>query len=703
MTENEFYDQYGKYLNEEQIHAVKTVDGPVLLLAVPGSGKTTTLVTRLGYMVYVRGIAPENILTLTYTVAATKDMSDRFSALFGEDISGNLEFRTINGICAKIIAFYGRSIGKTAFELVTEERQTSKMLSDIYLKHMGEYPTESDIKTVRTLITYAKNMLLSDKEIEKQGRDNNIELLPIFKEYNDTLKSMSLMDYDDQMIYAYKMLRASKELLDHYKKIYRYICVDEAQDTSRIQHLIIGLLAGKDGNLFMVGDEDQSIYGFRAAYPEALLNFEKDHPGAKVLVMDKNYRSNALIVEASDRFIQHNKDRHQKHMIAVKDPGDEINIISLSGRAGQYSYLLKVAENIAHQTAVLYRDNESVLPLVDILERKNVSYRIKSIDMSFFSHRVVTDILNIIRFSFDQSDEELFMKIYYKFQTYLKKNQAEQLCRMADGMDILGVVDDMYSLSGNVRGKCKSLYTHLLNMRDESPLKALNRIERYMGYGEYLDRSGMDAGKLFILKRLAYNEDTLEGFLDRLEYLQNTLKNKKTDYSARFILSTIHSSKGLEYDEVYLMDVCDGVFPGDVPVITSRMSKQDREVFEEERRLFYVAMTRAKNRLNIFKFDAEPSTFISEMAKPKEKKTRLILKKKPIVKSAAENHHAFDEYPSELVIGQKVRQPKYGNGVITDVSLDDDEIPTKFAVLFDGGEERTFMYPFAFTMGMKLL
>ncbi len=702
MTEQEFYDQYGKYLNEEQIRAVKTVDGPVLLLAVPGSGKTTTLVSRLGYMIYVLGIAPENILTLTYTVSATKDMADRFAAMFGVDISGSPQFRTINGICARIITAYGRSIGKTAFELVTEEKQTAKMLSDIYVKHMGEYPTESDIKTVRTLITYSKNMLLSDAEIEKEGRNNNIELLPVFKEYNKTLRELSLMDYDDQMVYAYKMLKSSSELLEYYRNIYRYICVDEAQDTSRIQHLIIGLLSGKSGNLFMVGDEDQSIYGFRAAYPEALLNFEKDHPGAKVLVMDKNYRSNARIVEASDRFIQHNKDRHQKHMPAIKDPGDDINIISLSGRAGQYSYLLKVAENVDHQIAVLYRDNESVLPLVDLLERNNMLYRIKSIDMSFFSHRIVTDIVNIIRFSFDQTDEEIFMKIYFKCQTYLRKPQAEQLCRMADGSDILEAADDMYSLSGNVRGRCKALHTHLVNMRNETPLKALNRIERYMGYGEYLDRSGMDTGKLFILKRIAYNENTLDGFIRRLEYLQDTLKNKKTDYKSGFILSTIHSSKGLEYDEVYLMDVCDGVFPGNVPVINSRMSVEEKKAFEEERRLFYVGMTRAKRKLNIFRFDAEPSTFINEMSKPVEKKVRIAVKKKPKIKNTAENNHSCMDYPSELIIGQKVMQPKYGSGVITDVSVDDDEIPTKFSVLFANGDEKTFMYPFAFTMGMKL-
>ena len=619
MTEEAFFDKYGKRLNDEQKEAVKTVYGPVLLLAVPGSGKTTTLVTRLGYMVYCRDIKPENILTLTYTVAATRDMSERFQKIFGEDISDRLEFRTINGICAKIIATFGKMIGKKPFDLVTEEQQTGKILADSFLKNMGEYPTESDIKTVRTLITYAKNMVLGEKEIERLGKDQNIKLLAMYKEYNKALRSMSLMDYDDQMIYAYKMLTSSKELLQYYQNIYKYICVDEAQDTSKIQHMIINLLTGKDGNLFMVGDEDQSIYGFRAAYPDALLNFEKEHDNAKVLVMDLNYRSNAKIVEVADYFIGHNKERHQKHMKATMTEGEDINFIPLSVRSGQYNYLLKVADSTKHETAVLYRDNESALPLIDILERSAVPYRLKNIDMGFFTHRIVVDIINIIRFAFDQADSDTFMRIYYKFQTYLKKPEAEMLCRIAfeNEIDILSAAEEYEGLNGNVKGKCKAIHTHLKNMRNETPLKALNRIERYMGYGDYIERSGLDAGKLYILKRIAYNEDTLLGFIGRLDYLQEVIKSKATDYSARFILSTIHSSKGLEYDEVYLMDVCDEVFPKEIPGSMTKMDPQERKTLEEERRLFYVGMTRAKDKLNIFKIESEPSTFIKEMTKAK--------------------------------------------------------------------------------------
>ena len=614
MTELEFLDRYTKQLNEQQLEAVQTVEGPVLLLAVPGSGKTTVLVNRLGYMIYCKEIAPENILTLTYTVAATKDMAARFTHIFGEELSGRLEFITINGICAKIIAYYGRMIGKTSFELCSDEKFTGQLLTNIYLNVEKDYPTESDIKGLRTLITYCKNMYLTPDEIKKLGKDNDIDLYRIYELYNAKLKEQSMMDYDDQMIYAYKILKGSQVTLKHFQDIYRYICVDEAQDTSKIQHMIISLLAGRDGNLFMVGDEDQSIYGFRAAYPDALLNFEKEHPGAKVLVMDKNYRSNARIVEAADIFIQHNKERHAKHICATKSAESEINFVSIA-RENQYSYLMKVAENPATRTAVLYRDNESVLPLVDLLERNNVPYNIKSADLTFFSNRVVLDIVNMLRFAFVPMDEELFMKIYFKFQAYIKKTDAIAMCQLAE-TNHSGILDaaELVDMNPHVLGNCRSLRTHFKNMANENPYKAINRIENFMGYGDYLGANNIDTNKIFILKQLAKQEKDIPSFLNRLSVLRQLLMEKKNDPGTKFILSTIHSSKGLEYDSVMLIDVLNGVFPNKVLRQHTKATPQEKKDYEEERRIFYVGMTRAKEHLTIFKYKDRPSSFLKELS-----------------------------------------------------------------------------------------
>ncbi len=712
MTEQEFLDRYGNKLNDEQLTAVRTVEGPVLLLAVPGSGKTTVLVHRLGYMLYVKEIAPESILTLTYTVAATRDMAERFRSLFGEDISERLEFRTINGICAKIISHYGRLIGKTSFDLITDEKLSGKILTDIFVRVMKEYPTESDIKTVRTLITYCKNMMLDTDEIRKLGENEGLELLQIYESYNKELKARSLMDYDDQMIYAYRMLKGSKDLLEFYRDKYRYICVDEAQDTSKVQHMIIALLSGEQGNLFMVGDEDQSIYGFRAAYPEALLHFEKEHPGAKVLVMNRNYRSCAGIVGVADTFIQKNFSRHEKHMKATRDAQSDVSFITLGSRESQYRYLLEMAKDITEQTAVLYRDNESVLPLVDLCLRENVPYRIKSADMAFFTHRVVVDVVNMLRFCLGPYDPELFMKIYFKFQTFLRKPDAENICRIADERHI-GILDaaEYADLGKRVLGNVRALRTHFRNMAGESAYKAISRLDKYMGYGEYLSDNNMDTGKLFILECLAKNEPTIEGFLDRLDVLRQTLTEERPNYRSKLILSTIHSSKGLEYDTVYLMDVINGVLPGKV-INFKKATPKEKQDYEEERRIFYVGMTRAKDNLHILKYSDSPSIFVSEINKSKEapkaekKKTKktvgVLQKPTPLLKKKKAVSDERD-VPENLIIGERISQVRYGEGTIIDVRWDDDDIPTKFTVQFDSGTERIFMYPFAFTTGMKVI
>ena len=638
MTEQDFLNKYGKHLSTQQIEAVKQVEGPVLLLAVPGSGKTTVLVNRLGYMIYAKGIRPENILTLTYTVAATRDMAARFQRLFGEDLSDRLEFRTINGICAKIIAYYGKMIGKTSFQLCSDEKDTGQILTNTYIQVVGEYPTESDIKGIRTLITYCKNMYFGPDEIEKLGKEQDIDLLKIYEIYNNELKNRSLMDYDDQMMYAYRILKGSPVVLDHYRKIYQYICVDEAQDTSKIQHMIISLLAGNNGNLFMVGDEDQSIYGFRAAYPEALLNFEKEHINAKVLVMDKNYRSNAKIVEAADIFIQHNKDRHKKHICATKESHSDVSILKLE-RSKQYEHLLNLAKHLGTKTAILYRDNESVLPLVDLLDRNNVSYNIRNADIGFFTNRVVMDIINTLRFAFVPMDADLFMKIYFKFQTYLSKKDAIAMCQLAE-RNHSGILDaaECIDLNGHVLGNCRSLRTHFKNMAGESPSKAINRIENFMGYGDYLNANNIDTNKIYILKMLAKNEKDIPSFINRLNELRKLIVEKEYDNSSKLVLSTIHSSKGLEYDSVILMDVLNGVFPSKVVRNMAQASLQEKKDFEEERRIFYVGMTRAKENLTILQYKDRASTFIKELS-PTEEKQETVSEVKSYFKAPASSYY----------------------------------------------------------------
>ena len=614
MTLEQFKEQFNIKLNNQQLKAVQSVQNPTLLLAVPGSGKTTVLVTRLGYMIYCLGIEPESILTVTYTVAATNYMRQRFETMFGEQLAARLEFRTINGICSKIINYYGNCIGRKAFDLITEEGFKSKILSLIYQKELNEYPSENDLQTVITLITYIKNMMLSNEEIESLGKKENLPLAEIYKAYCGELRRQSLMDYDDQMVYAYTMLKTTPQVLEYFQNMYQYICVDEAQDTSKIQHKIIEILAMKNKKLFRVGDEDQSIYGCRAAYPEALLSFESTYPEGEILLMEENFRSDGAIVTAADRFIQKNKLRHKKNMKASRGMAKDIRLIEVKTRKSQYSYLTKVAENCNVDTAVLYRDNESIIPVVDMLERSGIDYKIKNADLTFFNHKIVTDIKNIIRFAENPKDTEIFMQIYFKIGTYLSKMGAIEACRISEEKGI-PVIDSALRYGRIPKGTEKSLKamkTHIESILEESAYKAVYRIVNFMGYSAYLERAKIKDGKISILQALAANEKTPEDFLNRLDELAMIIKNKKNNYDCKFTLSTIHSSKGLEYDTVYIMDVKDGVFPEKVVANRKKATDEEIKTYEEERRLYYVAVTRAKNQLCIFDFK-DSSTFNNQL------------------------------------------------------------------------------------------
>ena len=321
--------------------------------------------------------------------------------------------------------------------------------------------------------------LLDVREFDKKS---DIPIGQIYRRYSEIMREQQAMDYDDQMVYAYRILRKYPQILSAVQNTYPYICVDEAQDTSKIQHAIISLIAGKKGNLFMVGDEDQSIYGFRAAYPEALLFFEKEHTGAKVLLMEENFRSDANIVESADRFVRKNPNRHEKSMYAARSAKYPVSEVLLRSRKEQYEYLLKVALNCKKETAVLYRENESALPLIDILERRGVPYQVRMPDPSFFTHHIVQDIENIIRFAFDPYDTEAFMQIYYKISTYLKKADAQMLCMLSKrhGVSVWEALDIAGGIYGGTLKSCRSIQTQMYKLQQDRADAAVFRIEALM-------------------------------------------------------------------------------------------------------------------------------------------------------------------------------------------------------------------------------
>ncbi len=611
MTEQEFTQTHLATFTPQQLAAVKAVEGATLLLAVPGSGKTTVLIHRLGYMVSVCGIDPASILTVTYTVAATEEMKARFAAKFGCEYENRMEFRTINGICQKIIHYYCATYGRQAPELIKESEQ-AKLVSDLYRQIVGEYPTISDVKNLQSAITYIKNMRLSDEQIDAFKSDLP-KIAELYRAYCAELRRRNLMDFDDQMRYALTFLEKRPPVLAHFQDIFRYLCVDESQDTSKIQHDIIKLLASKYGNLFMVGDEDQSIYGFRAAYPEALMNFEKDYEGAKVLLMEQNFRSTVEVVAAANAFVKENRFRREKVIEATRESGLAVQKINALDRTAQYKFLFALAEHCDGDTAILYRNNDSAMPLIDHFERKGIAYNCKKPEEAFFSNRVVGDITDIIHFAHAPTDAELFMRIYYRFDLRIPKKAAETACVVGrrSGKPLLEELASVPDLPSYAKDGVIELAQMMEKLPTDSAVDAIDRIWNRMGYGQYVMNNKLDRGKYAILRMLAANEPSAMALLRRLEELQGIVQMHTNSSANKLTLSTIHSSKGLEYERVYLLDVLDGILPS----ISLEDAESDDEIklYEEERRLYYVAMTRAKDELYLFTCEQSPSAFTAEV------------------------------------------------------------------------------------------
>lgn len=695
MTFEEYKTKY-QYdtLDPQQCAAVQATDGPVLLLAVPGSGKTTTLIARLGYLVYGKGVNAASILTCTYTVAATNEMRERFRAKFGNEYADKMEFRTINGVCARIISMYERQ-GHTAFELIADDSRRYAIMRDIWMADGHAFPAESDLRMMSTALTYVKNQMMTDDEADSvsfNSSEGNISIGPIYRAYKQAMRQNRWMDYDDQMVYALTILKKCPSILQQLQARYQYFCVDEAQDTSKIQHAVIATLAAKSRNIMMVGDEDQSIYGFRAACPQALMDFEKNWPGAKVLLMEQNYRSTPQIVKAADIFIKQNKTRRDKHMSAHQDSGNEIVIQPCASRLKQYTLLANMAEeaNVEQkQTAILYRNNDTALPIIDELNRRGIEYRAKGVDGLFFTSKIVNDIKDFFQLAKHPDDKTAFLHLYYKMDLHMKRTTAS-LNIGGNGQNVFDAyakITDAKIVSPYLQ---KMLRTRKMQLnavaQKDNPAYAIRMLSDDMRYEHYLKDNGIDTFRLDILKMLATKEKTMDSFLARLDALQRIVKEGGNSKTASCTLSTIHSSKGLEYRRVILADVVDGVLPADVSAKADKTQRSNAE--EEERRLFYVGITRAKEELVVIAVNGKESRYVRELNRNiSGSASRQVGFRNPI----AEETKSVDLAPYEP--GRNIRHKTFGTGTITQMQ---DGIAT---IQFKNCGEKKLSVAFAVQMG----
>ena len=575
-------------LSQQQQEAVQRTDGAALLLAVPGSGKTTTLVARVGYMILERGIRPEEILVITFTRNAAEDMRQRFAALFGSDLAARVDFQTINSFCYRVVCYTAHVSGHPKPE---DETERPAILRKLYASMVPEaFTGENEIRELDTEITYIKNMGLTEEEIaERRLSKDIVSVQRIYDAYQQYLKDHHKMDYDDQILYAHTILQKAAPIREHFQARYPYLCVDEAQDTSKMQHEVIRLLAAKHGNLFMVGDEDQSIYGFRAAYPKALLDYPKDWPGGPVMYLETHYRSARAIVGLADRFIQGNSKRYPKKMTAARKEKGGAEVVLIRHRTQQYDWLCRHLAGDA-QTAVLYRNNDSAVPVVYHLQRAGIPFVRKGEPFLFFQHRIVADACRIMQFALHPRDRGLFWNLYYKFSIRITKKAAYKAMHApAEGAadPILYALETSSLLGRSKQQEVTSLRLQFQAMREQN--RAQDAIEAIRTCMHYRDA---ESDKLLLLQCLAKPEETIEDFLERLPAIERMVCKTPPVHreQAPVILSTMHACKGLEYPRVILIDAVDGTLPA-----------EDADM-EEERRIYYVGMTRARDELLMLQY-----------------------------------------------------------------------------------------------------
>lgn len=610
----------GINLNPEQRQAVSFNRGNALVLSTAGSGKTTVIVSRAGRLIY-ENLCKNKILTITFSKMAAEDMKNRFSRVFDEEFLIKTDFSTIHSFSYKIIRDYLRKTNKKLELIPSNYKIVEQILKEQYSKEYISIVNEEEVENVLSKITYAKNMMLNSNELEASniGIKNFKE---IFTKYDEYKKQNNLMDFDDILHYGYNLLSKYSYYNDWMKSEYDFIQIDEMQDTSKIQHAIIKAIS--NNNLFMVGDDDQSIYSFRGSFPEYMLNFSQIYKDGKVFYLSNNYRSDANIVKTAKKLVENNKFRYKKPIIAKHEAKNEVHIVKAKDRALQAKYIVNDIKNYTDKKiGILYRNNISSLMIANALNENSYDFQIKDDKTKFFKSFVLYDVLAFIKLSFNIRDRESFSKIYYKSYTYFNKSMCNFVLKYKDeSLSVFEILKRIPNLEYYMYDRIDSFKHDVLRISKLKPKDIIEFIKKdleYLTYLEKLDDDGRNSLNstlliLEILDEIARYCKTIEEFINKIYYLQELLSKSSKNKSANITLSSIHSSKGLEYDIVYMIDNIDKEFPMER---RNESIEEYMKILEEERRVFYVGLTRAKERLNVIS-PIRPSIFIEEMINKSE-------------------------------------------------------------------------------------
>lgn len=571
-------------LTDVQNKAANFVEGPSLVLAVPGAGKTTMLLERINNL--SKSIPQNKILTLTFSRTQAIDMKNRFG-------SDDTNIITIHAFCYLIIRNYLKKFHRELRLLEsTDAYNKYDLVRRIYQDINDKKVSREDVLTFFTETSYMKNAMLDETYLQKV-RIKNIE--KVYEIYENFKKANNYIDFDDMQTIALKLLDENPKLLKSIQSKYQYFQLDEGQDTSLLQFEILNRIVSLNNNFMVVADDDQSIYSFRAANPDYLLNFKDYYPGAEIFIMNENHRSSKNIAKLAGEFIKYNNFRYKKNLISKKEEGERVLIKTLKDAYDQYNFIKKNID-FSKSNAILFRNNISAINLVTFLLEDGIDFAINDDFLDFFKSQIIDDFFDIIKFSDDFTNVEAFENIYYKIRTFLKKTEVEKLITKPINQDIFDFFYEI--LDYDRKNSLYDIEKKLIHIRKLPLSRKISYIYKYLGYKEY---SSLKANKfaeevinkdLFVESLVNFTKDinSIEEFDRKILKLKKKIRLMP---QTNLVLQTIHRSKGLEYDRVFIVDMNKNEFP----IIDYEQSPE--KSLEEERRVFYVGMTRAKEKLFI--------------------------------------------------------------------------------------------------------
>lgn len=583
--------------NKSQQEAILHKDGPMLVLAGPGSGKTAVITQRTLNLIEEHHVNPANILVITFTRAAAQEMKHRFLRLAGKEKS-HVTFGTFHAVFFMVLKY---AYHFESSNIVTEE-QRYQFMREIISYHHLEYQDENEfIGEILGEISKVKNERIPLDHFYSSHCGEEI-FRKIYTAYVRRLQQNRLIDFDDMLTYTYELFRQRPDILSAWQKKYQYILIDEFQDINQIQYDIMRMLAKPADNLFIVGDDDQSIYRFRGSKPEIMLQFTKVYPKAKVVTLDVNYRCTPAVVEASRRLISHNEERFKKTITAHRREQNPVRFFLFEDERQENTFLIDEIEKARaegiplSQIAVLFRTNVQPRLLMEQMLSRNMAFRTKDRIPNVYEHWIAKDFFAYIRIAQGSDKRADFLSIMNKPKRYIGR---DSLCEPHVAFDEW---IRMYDEQPWIAERIEQLWHDTRVLNTLSPYAAINFIRRGIGYDDYIadyaDYRNVNKDDLYdVADEILSNAKgyrTLEEWYTHIENykkgLEELAKRGNSNEDA-VVLATLHSSKGLEFEKVFLIDVNEGITPYKKAVLQPDM--------EEERRLFYVGMTRAKRSLTL--------------------------------------------------------------------------------------------------------